>query len=245
MDELSANPPAVPEAPRFGGPPPTPPTPPTPPPPAALPLPWEQPGYPFFPALIETTKLLLTRPREAFERSSPTIGMGRPLLYGFILSFVGNLFTAVYEFVMRTIRDSMPMHGSMPSWMGAEMSIPPVASLLGTILVSPFLIPLGILIAAGIVHLVLVLLGGAPGGYANTVKTECYANAPLFLAIIPLCGSVAGLIWALVILMIGLTVVHRITTGKAVAAVLLPLLLCCACLTPLFFLAGLRHLFRP
>jgi hypothetical protein len=243
MDELSPNPPAIPEPPGFGGPPPTPPSPPVPPP-APLALPWEQPGYPFFAALIETTKLFLSRPREAFERSSPTIGIGRPLLYGCILSFVGNVFTAIYEFCARSIVSSMPMHGAMNDWMSAEWSIPPVARMLGTILVSPFLIPLGILITAGLVHLFLLLLGGAPGGYANTVKAESYSNAPLFLSVVPICGSIGGLFWALALLVIGLTVVHRISTGKAIAALVLPLVLCCACLSPLFFLASMRHWFR-
>src|SRR5580765_2340324 len=85
MEELGSNPPAIPEPPLPGGPPPVPPAPPSP-----TPLPWEQSGYPFFPAIVETTKLFLTRPREAFERSSPTIGLGRPLLYGCILSFILN-----------------------------------------------------------------------------------------------------------------------------------------------------------
>jgi hypothetical protein len=243
MDEQSANPPAIPEPPGYGGWPPTPPLP-SSSPPGAMPLPWEQPGYPFFAALYETTKLLLSRPREAFARSSPTIGIGRPLLYGFILSFIGNFFTAIYNFWAKTIAQSMPVHAPMHDWMGSNWAIPPFAQMLGTILASPFLIPLGILIAAGVVHLFLILLGGAPGGYANTVKAECYSNAPLFLAILPICGSIGGAAWALVVLVIGLTVVHKVSTGKAIAALLLPLLLCCACMTPLFFLASMRHLLR-
>ena len=240
MDELSSNPPAIPEPPSFGGPPP--PIPPTPPPPPApLALPWEQPGYPFLPAIIETTKLLLMRPREAFARSSPTIGIGRPLLYGCILSFIANVFTAVYEFFMRSMMGSMPTHGPMHDWMNAESTIPPVARLLGTIFALPFLLPIAILIAAGLVHLFLMLLGGAPGGYANTVKAECYSNAPVFLAVIPLCGSIVGYLWAVVLLVIGLTVVHKISTGKAIAALLFPLLICCVCLSPFLFLASLRH----
>jgi hypothetical protein len=241
MDELSHNPPASPEPPSYGGLPPTPPIPPFPPPPAPLPLPWEQSGYPFFPAIFETTKLLITRPREAYERSSPTIGIGRPLLYGSILSFVGNFFTAVYQFFSRSIMESLPTHGPTHDWMSSAWSIPPFAQMLGTILVSPFVIPLAILFAAALVHLFLLILGGASGGYANTVKAECYSEAPLFLAVVPLCGSIVGGLWALVLLVIGLTVVHRISTGKAIVALIFPFLLCCACLSPLFFLFGMHH----
>jgi hypothetical protein len=245
MDELSANPPPIPEPPDHGRIPPTPPAPPTPPPPPTpRPLPWEQPGYPLFAALYETTKLLLTSPAEAFERSSPNAGIGRPLLYGCILSFIGNFFTAVYQFCFKTIAQSMPPHGGMHDWMGGEWAIPPFAQMLATILVSPFLIPLGILLSAFIVHVFLLILGGGDGDYADTLKAECYSNAPLFLSIVPLCGSLVGIIWALILLVIGLSVVHRISTGKAIAAVILPLLLCCACLLPILFFAGLHHLMR-
>lgn len=249
MDELGPNPPAIPEPPigsgpppAFGGPPPIPPTPPaSPPPPALPPLPWEQSGYPFFPALFETTKLFLTRPREAYARSSPTVGIGRPLLYGSILSFVFNVVTASYEFGARTLMGSMTTHGYMEKWLNSETTIPPIAQLLGTIFASPFVIPLCILLVAGLVHLCLLLLGGAPGGYAATLKSVAYSDAPVFLAIVPFCGSLAGLIWGLVIGVIGLTVVHRISTGKAVAAIVLPALVCCTCVTSFAFLLGFLH----
>ena len=47
------------------------------------------------------------------------------------------------------------------------------------------------------------------------------------LAIIPMCGSTIGLIWALVALCIGLAKTHEIDTGRAVGAVLLPVGVCC------------------
>lgn len=247
MDELGSNPPAIPDPPLPGGPPPVPPLPPippVPPPPAVVPLPWEQSGYPFFPAIVETTKLFLTRPREAFERSSPAIGIGRPLLYGCILSFILNFFTAVYQFWGSSFMRNMENMPGMKDWMSAERSIPPLAQLLGTIFASPFVIPLAILLVSGLVHVCLLLLGGAPAGYKGTVKAECYAYAPAILGILPLCGSVAAAIWTIVLLVIGLTVVHRISTGKAVAAVLIPFCLCCACLFPLLMLAKLGHMFR-
>jgi len=204
-------------------------------------LPWEQSGFPFFAAIIETTKLFLTRPREAFERSSPTIGIGRPLLYGCILAFIGNLFTATYELLFSTAAQNLPTHGAMHDWMAAGMSIPPFARFLGTILVSPFVIPLVILIGSGLTHLFLLLLGGGPAGYAGTLKAGCYAGAPLFLSVVPICGSIVALFWGIGITVIGLSVVHRISIAKAIVALLLPFLVCCACLTPVFFMAGLGH----
>ena len=43
----------------------------------------------------------------------------------------------------------------------------------------------------------------------------------------PLCGGVIGGIWALVIVIIGLAAAHEIPTGKAAAAVLIPIVVCC------------------
>jgi|SRR5262245_1425526 len=246
MDEM--NPPAPPPAsseppppPAFGA------SPPPPPPPSAHAtlLPWEQPGYPLLAALFETTKLFLTKPRESFERSSPAVGAARPFLYGCILAFVLNFSSAVYQFLMRSVMGKESLPAPWSEIMGGEMTIPPIALLAANVLLSPFLIPLGILVAAGILHLILLIFGGAPGRFSGTLRAISYAHAPMVWAIIPLCGFVVGGIWSVVLTVIGLTVIHRVSTGKAVFVVLLPAILCCLCFIPLFFLSGLRHMMRP
>ena len=56
------------------------------------------------------------------------------------------------------------------------------------------------------------------------------------LQVIPVCGGVFAAVWAIVANIIGLAQTHEISTGKAAAAVLVPILVCCV-LTALFYAA--------
>jgi hypothetical protein len=52
------------------------------------------------------------------------------------------------------------------------------------------------------------------------------------------CGQFVGLVWGLVLNIIGLSVLHRISLGRAALAVFLPLVLCCACVALAIALFG-------
>ena len=74
----------------------------------------------------------------------------------------------------------------------------------------------------------LLLLGGARRPYETTLRVSAYASgATSVLGLIPLCGAFIGGIYAVVVAIIGLSRAHEISTGKAAAAVLLPIVLCC------------------
>ena len=47
------------------------------------------------------------------------------------------------------------------------------------------------------------------------------------LLIIPFCGGLISGVWGLIVEVIGLARAHEIDTGKAVLAVILPLIVCC------------------
>ena len=55
---------------------------------------------------------------------------------------------------------------------------------------------------------------------------------------IPVCGGIVAAVWALVVNCIGLARAHETTTGKAVFAILLPLIVCCGGGCFLAFLIG-------
>ena len=89
-------------------------------------------------------------------------------------------------------------------------------------------------LGAGIVHLMLLLLGGARRGFEATFRVVCFSQATALLFVIPIflvpfCGM-AVVVWALVLYVIGLAQAHQIGHGQALAAVLLPVVaLCCCC----------------
>jgi hypothetical protein len=204
-------------------PPPVEPPPPAPPPePSALA--WEQPGYPFLEGLYETAKLILTRPSEAFGRMSLVIDLGRPILFAVIFGWLGIIASQLWELVLR---------GALWQWMpgigrGAHFALPLTVSV-ATMIFAPVLVLIGVFLWSAIVHLVLVILGAANGGFAATARVICYAQTPSVLQVVPGCGGVIALVWSLVLEIIGLAKAHRTTQGNAAVAVLLPIALCCAC----------------
>ncbi|MEX0711339.1 MAG: YIP1 family protein [Pirellulales bacterium] len=99
----------------------------------------------------------------------------------------------------------------------------------------PFMVVMHTLWWSGLLHLSLMLIGGAREGFETTYRVVAYSVgsvAPLFL--IPLCGLHVAAIAQLVFFGVGVTYAHEISGGKGALAVLLPPLTCC-CVTGLFY----------
>ena len=92
-------------------------------------------------------------------------------------------------------------------------------------LLSPIWLLVALFAAAGIVHLFLLLVRGARHGFGPTLRVFSFSAGPQLLCVVPYVGAAVGGIWSLVITIIGLRETHETTTGKAVAAILIPLLL--------------------
>ena len=66
---------------------------------------------------------------------------------------------------------------------------------------------------------------GGRKGIAQTIKTSIYASTPwLIIGWIPYIGDIAWL-WGLVLMVIGIRQLQEITTGKAVLAIFLPIII--------------------
>ena len=90
-------------------------------------------------------------------------------------------------------------------------------------LFSPLLLMLSLVLSAGVVHLMLKLFGAAAGDFWLTTRVFAFAYSPQILGVIPVAGTIAGFIWMVVVAIIGVREAHRTTTGRAAAAILLPL----------------------
>jgi hypothetical protein len=94
-----------------------------------------------------------------------------------------------------------------------------------TFLLSPIILILALGLAAGVTHLVLLLLRGAGHGMDTTVRVFCYAYSPMILGIVPVVGTIAGTLWMIVIAIVGLREAHGTETWKPAVAILFPFLL--------------------
>jgi hypothetical protein len=97
---------------------------------------------------------------------------------------------------------------------------------------------IGVFLAAAILHLMLMIVGGATSGFEATVRVVCYTYTAQLAGILPLCGGIITLIWTVILYVAGFTVVHRTTQGKALVAVLLPVVLCCVVAVVFAVVAG-------
>lgn len=91
-------------------------------------------------------------------------------------------------------------------------------------------IPLwGIIVSGLIVHLFLLIFGGAKQGLTMTLRVISYAYAPQIFVVVPLLGACVAAVWTLVLEIIGLASAHRTDTWRAALAVLLCIFLgiCC------------------
>jgi len=198
----------------------------------------------FVNALIETTKQVLSQPA-AFFRSMPvTGGLGDPLLYALIVGYVGLFASTIYNLVFRSVlTSSLSRFGGNSDMEHLASFLQGGAGLVMNLILGPVFIVIALFVSSGIVHLVLLALGGAARGYEATFRVSGYSQAASLFNIVPGCGGLIGLVYAIVLLVIGLSEAHGISRGKAAAAVLIPFVIVCCCCsgiiaTIVFGLAG-------
>jgi hypothetical protein len=201
-----------------------------------------------FPAIWETIRGVLLEPNATFTSMRRHGGLGTPMLYYVILGWISGLAQLAYQFFSHT---GFAVFAKNPN---------PVLQMMGTttfivvwaVLMPAFLI-LGSFISAGILHLSLMICQGAKQPFETTYRTYTYVRgsaAALLLLPVPLLGQnlatgwafICG-IWGLVCMCIGIARSQEITTGRAVLAVLLPLIVCCVALVFLGMTVGFAAAF--
>jgi len=194
----------------------------------------------FFNALVETTRQVLTEPVTFFRAMPVTGGLGSPLLYGVVLGWAGLVAASFYQAIFRSVVGS--------GWAALGADRPEVEALLGwvggwagfvaQVVFGGILVVIGMFVAAFILHLMLLLLGGARRGFEATFRVVSFAEATSLLFLVPFCGQLLGGIWCAVLYVLGLAAAHQVGHGRAAAAVLLPVAFCCCCGAVLAFLFG-------
>ena len=231
--------------PMYPAPPPPGPPPSAPPPggpPAA-----DRPGLPWdrskdLGALVETAKLLITSPAEAYAMAKEKGDYASPILFAVIFAVIGSIFSSLWQMVfgpatwMKYMSEMPPEMREMMG--GGAMG---VGRLLLGIVLAPIIVIVVLFIWSGIVHLVLQLLGGlreSTAGFEGTFRALSYSLVVEVATIVPLIGGLIGGIWGIVLGMLGLVSLHRTTQGKALGAILIPIAVCCCLAIGLFAVMG-------
>jgi hypothetical protein len=170
-------------------------------------------------AWLGTVKLVLLEPAKAFSGMRRAGGLFECIFYALIGGTIGGVFGAIYQQTMQTMQHGNTMASRVPHNAGFVV---------GVCLMMPVFVTLGLFISSGIIHLSLMLIGGARQPFETTFRTVCFATgSTAFLQVLPVCGGLIAAVWNIVVVAIGLAKTHEISTGKAVLAVLLPSALCC------------------
>ena len=191
---------------------------------AAVPtgLPWDRrQDLGLFPAFVETLKLVLLNPTTAFSAMKTEGGLSEPLIYAIIGSSVGFIVYFLFSLLMSSF-GIMGNRNALAGVLGVG-----VGAFVFVIFV-PVLIALGLFIGSAILHLCLTLVGGARRPFETTFRVVCFAAGSAYpLMILPICGGFISGIWCIVVECIGLARAHQTTTGRALLAILLPIIVCC------------------
>ena len=185
-------------------------------------------------AFFDTLIMVLTKPAEAFAVMKREGGLGEPLIYAIIGGSVGGVIYFLYNFLLGSAHLLGSHENPMMQMMGGG-----VRPLFFIILV-PLFVTIGAFVSSGIFHLCLMIVGGAKQPFETTFRVVCFAGGSANpLLVIPICGGLIAGIWKIVLYCIGFAHAHETDTGRAVLAVVLPVIVCCGSAIVLGMMLGL------
>lgn len=196
-------------------------------------LPWEhRDARGLFNAFADTLAMVLTKPAAAFTVMRTEGGFGGPLLF----AVIGGAIGAIISFMLALGASSLGLVGNRHDAMGAMFGM--TLSWMGFVF-RLVMVALAPFIFGALVHVSLMLLGGAKKTFETTFRVIAFAQgATAPLQLVPCCGGLIALVWNIVASCIGISRAHEIDTGRATMAVLLPLIVCCGGGIFILFLFG-------
>lgn len=168
-----------------------------------LPIPWalkERLG--FFRALAETIRLVLFRPGEFFEDLDVEGPLWLPISFYFIVFVIVMAISFIWDMMFKGA-DALPV-------------LQPI-NILFYFLMAPFFGIIALCLGSAVLHLFVLLFKGT-GGFKGTFNVIAYNVSTGLFSIIPFVGGLIGIVWAVVVGVIGFKKVHNLSTAKAVIA---------------------------
>ncbi|PWU08099.1 MAG: hypothetical protein C5B47_05215 [Verrucomicrobia bacterium] len=194
--------------------------------PSTVPLepPWERRfklGY--SQALLQTIGKLLTKPHGVFSAMRTKGDFVSPLLYIIFLTVAVGIVTlpygSLYGNAMKRLIELLPNVQDYPMGMFQPQPLN-LANVGMAIVLMPVLATVGSFLRAGLLHLVLYLVGGANKGFESTYRITCYSDATTAIfRVIPFLGVLVAIVLDFWLLIVGLKKVNRIEGWRAALTV--------------------------
>lgn len=175
-----------------------------------------------------TVRQVFTQPSLFFARL-PSGGLGRPFLFGWLIGTLGvacfalNGLWQLDASRQETLEALRAGADGETAAMTAEQLLEAMRSfLLFSLLAAPLLGAINLWVTAGLNHLGVRLAAGEHRGFRMTFRATAYAITPMLLLALPWIGNPLGGMWTVVVEVIAIGQVHRLRSGRATLAVLLP-----------------------
>jgi len=176
-------------------------------------VPWES-GEGFFSAFLKTTRDALFSSTRFFKKVGAGEGYLSALIFGLISGIIGAGGALVWQWYL--FSQWFPVQKLSGFSSGIYITL--------LIIFVPLTIIFSLFAGSVITHFCLMIVGGNKKGFQTSFRAISYAFSGNLFAIIPFIGSTIGGIYFLILTIIGLREGHGISTGKAVLAVFLPLI---------------------
>jgi hypothetical protein len=213
---------------------------PPPPPPPEDGIPWER-ASAGLGSLFPTIGQFVTSPLQAFSKMSLTVDLVRPFAYYVVLVLIGSAIAQIWNALFFGQAIEMMRRFFPPDiFQKFEPFLhrPGAVQIVLGLIVLPLIMLVVLFIWTALVHAGLVILGGAGGGFAATLRVVCYARTGDLGVAVPFVGGLLAFFWRRILEAIGLSTAHKCEPWKAVLAVILPVLLCCGCIFVVAFAFG-------
>lgn len=185
---------------------------------------------------LEKVKGLLMEPAKTFDALKEEPLLEATKYYAVIAAVYSALLALLFSFAS-SFFGAMMGFGRLGTMMGAGVGIG--AAVIYFVMFMVFMI-VGAFIGGAVLHIFVYIVGGRHG-IAQTIKACMYGSTPsLLFGWIPVVNAIA-MIWSLATEIVGIRQLHEISTGKAILAVILPLII--AFILAFIFAAALAFMF--
>ena len=181
--------------------------------------PWEDmANLGFFAAFFRTMREVLFSPMSFFREMPVDKNIHYSLIYGIIMGFFVALSGLLWQFAFSGLM------GGGEGMQGMEALFTPFLFIIYAFFL-PFVITFSLFMYTGMLHTMLIVVGGNRRGLDATFRVVAYTQSAQVFSLIPILGVFIYLVYTPILFAIGFKQSHQITTGKAVLAVILPLLI--------------------
>lgn len=184
-------------------------------------LPWEsQPKS--LSKFIATARLVSFQPSQAFSRMKSHGSVRAAMLYSGIGQLIGVVGMEFWH--MTLVYSAGTLLGFESALLQRTLTGMALAATGYVLIGVPLLATLGNLIGAAVLHFCLILCGGSKHPFATSIRITCYNQSSLtWLMLIPGGALVVG-VWSLGVSIYAVHHAHEVPMGRAVLAVLLPMI---------------------